>query len=157
MTQHMIAEVNPLDALALAFVVKVQGTWTPEARETFQAELAREGHTPNTDELDAVLERARQHFESGDAHFFLCMGRPCRKRQKFDASAGALDRMETAHALPITTTECQGPCKHAPIATLRVGQRSDMFRRIHTRGRLAQRAGFRRPGRCGRDALGDAG
>jgi len=78
MTQHMTTDVDPLDALALAFVVRVQGSWTPEARETFQAELAREGQTPDAAELDEALERARRHFESGDAHFFLCMGRPCR-------------------------------------------------------------------------------
>ncbi len=127
MTQHMTADVGSLDALALAFVVRVQGTWTPEAREAFEAELAREGLTPDADELEAGLARARQHFESGGAHLFLCMGRPCTKRQKFDASVEALDRVETAHGLPVTTTECQGPCKHAPVATLRVGQRSDMF------------------------------
>ncbi len=127
MTQHMTADVDLLDALALAFVVRVQGTWTPEAREGFQAELASEGLTPDTEALDAVLERARQHFESGGAHLFLCLGRPCRKRQKFDASAEALERVETAHGLLLTTTECQGPCKHAPVATLRVGQRCDMF------------------------------
>ena len=45
MTQHMTADVDQLDALALAFVVRVQGTWTPEAREAFEAELAHEGLT----------------------------------------------------------------------------------------------------------------
>ena len=127
MTQHMTTDVDPLDALTLAFVVRVQGSWTPEARQAFEAELAREGQTPSAAELDAALERARRHFDSGEAHLFLCMGRPCRNRQKFDASAEALDAAEAAHGLPITTTECQGPCKHAPVATLRVGQRSDMF------------------------------
>jgi hypothetical protein len=55
------------------------------------------------------------------------MGRPCLQRQKFDASAQALQRAAQAGQLTLTPTECQGPCKQAPVATLRVGQRCEMF------------------------------
>ena len=120
-------EVPALDALALGFVVQVQGAWTPEALEAFRAELARQGHTPSARELDAVIERAGQHFNTDSSHLFLCMGRPCRQRQKFDASDAALRHIGKAHQLAVTPTECQGPCKHAPVATLRVGRRCEML------------------------------
>jgi hypothetical protein len=119
--------VPDLDALVLAFVVQVQGTWTPEALTAFQAQLARQGYTPTAGELEAALGRARQRFDTGAAHLFLCMGRPCRQRQKFDSSAPALLRAAETCQLLITPTECQGPCKQAPVATLRVGQRSEML------------------------------
>ncbi len=121
------AKSPDLEALALAFVVQVQGTWTPEALETWRTQLSRQGHTPTASDLDATLARARQRFDTGAAHLFLCMGQPCRQRQKFDASADALQRLEAASHVPITPTECQGPCKQAPVATLRVGQRCEMF------------------------------
>jgi hypothetical protein len=116
-----------LDALILAWVVQVQGAWTPAALAALRDQLARQGYAPTADGLEAALGRALQHFNTGAAHFFLCTGRPCRQRQKFDASAPALQRATDLCQLPITPTECQGPCKQAPVATLRVGQRCEMF------------------------------
>jgi hypothetical protein len=116
-----------LDQLALAFVVQVQGSWTPEALQSWGADLQRQGHTVTDEDVAALAERARQQFATGAAQFFLCAGRPCRQRQKFDASAAALQQAAVVAQVMITPTECQGPCKHAPVATLRIGQRSDMF------------------------------
>jgi hypothetical protein len=116
-----------LDTLVLAFVVQVQGTWTPEALGTFRAQLSRQGYAPTDGELEAALARSRQYFDRGMAHLFLCMGRPCLHRQKFDASAPALQHAAEAAQLSITPTACQGPCKQAPVATLRVGQRCEML------------------------------
>lgn len=121
------AEAPDLDALSLAFVVQMQGAWTPQALETFRAQIARQGWTPGAQELDAALQRARQQFDSGTAHLFLCMGRPCQQRQKFDASSQALRQVAETHPLEVTPTACQGPCKQAPVATLRVGQRCEML------------------------------
>ena len=119
--------VMTLDALILAWVVQVQGTWTPEARATLRDRLARQGFALTANELAAALERARQRFATGAAQLFLCMGRPCVQRQKFDTSELALQHAAENCQLPITPTECQGPCKQAPVATLRVGQSSEMF------------------------------
>lgn len=116
-----------LDTLALAFVVQMQGSWPPEALKTLHTQLARAGCTPTASVLDTALECARQSFTSGAAHLFLCLGRPCRQRQKFDVAAEALQHAAEAAQCRITPTECQGPCKHAPVATLRVGQRCEMF------------------------------
>lgn len=127
-SQRSIADRTvDLNTLALAFVVQMQGSWTPEALPTLHAQLTRHGCTPTGSALEAALERARQQFQEGAAHLFLCMGRPCQQRQKFDASVLPLQHAAEAAQCPITPTECQGPCKHAPIATLRVGQRCNMF------------------------------
>jgi hypothetical protein len=127
MTQRHASTEPDLDALALAFVVQVQGSWTPEAVHGWRAQLARHGHAPADSDLEAALARARQQFYEGSAHFFLCMGRPCRQRQKFTTSEAALQQLVDGTPLMLSTTECQGPCKEAPVGTLRIGQRSEMF------------------------------
>jgi hypothetical protein len=116
-----------LEAFALGFVVQVQGAWTEEAFRGLRAELTRQGFTPTDHELTAALTHAQQHFFQGPAHLFLCIGRPCRGRQKFDTSEQLLRQGIDESRLCLSTTECQGPCKQAPVATLRVGQRSTMF------------------------------
>jgi len=116
-----------LEAFALGFVVQVQGSWTEEALGGWRAELTRQGFTPTDHEITAALEHARQRFFQGPAHLFLCMGRPCHVRQKFDTSEQVLRQGLDESRLLLSATECQGPCKQAPVATLRVGQRSTMF------------------------------
>jgi len=127
MKQQRAGTEPDLEALALAFVVQVQGSWTQEAVSGWRAQLAQQGHTPAEHEIEAALARARQQFYKGSTHFFLCMGRPCRQRQKFSTSDEELQRLAVEAHLTLSTTECQGPCKQAPVATLRVGQRSEMF------------------------------
>lgn len=121
------ATIPDLDTLALAFVVQVQGSWTPEARATWQEELLRQGCEATENDIDAALEQACRRFETGTAHLFLCTGKPCRQRQKFDLAPEVLQRLSDARQLLVTPTECQGPCKQAPVATLRAGQRCEMF------------------------------
>ena len=75
-----------LEALALGFVVQVQGSWTEAAVKGWRAELTRQGLAPTEHELTAALTQAQERFFQGPAHLFLCMGRPCRGRQKFDTS-----------------------------------------------------------------------
>lgn len=116
---------NDLDALVLAFVVQVQGTWTPAALDTLRGQLARQGYTPTAEALAALLAQAHEQFIAGAAQLFLCMGRPCLQRQKFTVTA--LPQAAEDGQLTVTPTACQGPCKHAPVATLRVGQRCEMF------------------------------
>jgi hypothetical protein len=127
MEQQGVGTAVDLEALALAFVAQVQGAWTPEALAAWRAELTRQGQTPAVATLEAALERAQQRFYTGTAHLLLCAGRPCGKRQKFDASPATLQRLAAECHLTLSTTECQGPCKQAPVATLRVGQRSEML------------------------------
>src|SRR5919106_3626734 len=46
---RVVDEVEALDALVLAFVVQVQGSWTPQALATWRAQLARQGWTLSQD------------------------------------------------------------------------------------------------------------
>src|SRR5262245_13246996 len=79
-----------LEALALGFIVQVQGSWTEVAVKGWRAELVRLGLAPTERELTAVLAQAQERFFQGPAHLFLCMGRSCHRRQKFDVSEQAL-------------------------------------------------------------------
>ncbi|MBM3225942.1 MAG: (2Fe-2S) ferredoxin domain-containing protein [Candidatus Tectomicrobia bacterium] len=127
MTQRHQKTAADLAAVALGFVAQMQGSWTEEALGTLRAELARQGLTPTEDEMSAALTQAHEHFFAGPAHLLVCMGRPCHHRQKFDASEAAMRQGLDVSRVQLSTTECQGPCKQAPVATLRVGSRSTMF------------------------------
>jgi len=116
-----------LEALALGFVVQVQGSWTEAAVRGWRAELTRQGLEPTEHELTAALTQAQERFFQGSAHLFLCIERPCHRRQKYDVSESALRQGLDESRLLLSTTECQGPCKQAPVTTLRIGQRSTMF------------------------------
>jgi hypothetical protein len=89
-----------LDVQAAALVVSVQGSWTPDILERFRASLDRRGLTLTEDEVLAALERAQQLFFAGEARLFLCHGRPCRERERFDTSEQALRTLEAECALP---------------------------------------------------------
>ena len=116
-----------LDTLAYAFVVQVQGSWTEAALGSWRAELLRQGHTATDHEVQSALSRAQQRYDTGAAHLFLCTGRPCQQRQQFATSEAALAGLARAPQLAFSSTECQGPCKQAPVATLRVGSRCTML------------------------------
>lgn len=116
-----------LDALAYAFVVQVQGSWTAEALTGWRQYVLQQGHQPTEPELQTALTQAQQRYAAGAAHLFLCLGRPCQQRQLFDASEATLERLAAERHIALSTTECQGPCKQAPVATLRVGARCTML------------------------------
>ncbi len=78
-------------------------------------------------EFDASLERAKRHFAQEDAHFFLCDGEPCQQRRRFEATSDALQYEAERIGCRISPTACQGPCKQAPVALLRVGHGCELF------------------------------
>lgn len=117
---------DELNTYALGFLARVQGSWTDEAISDWRAELTRLGFAPAASEISIALAHAHERFYEGPGHLLVCMGRPCHVRQKFDASDAAM-RQGLDASLLLSTTECQGPCKQAPVATLRIGQRSMMF------------------------------
>ena len=111
-----------LSALSLGFVARTQGSWGDEALATFRESLRqRHGLRPPRSELEATLDDALAQYREGSARLFLCDGRPCRARRRFDPSVGAV---------PLTETSCQGPCKQAPLVTLRVGARAEVFGQV---------------------------
>lgn len=116
-----------LDSLTLALVVGGRGTCTDEAVVDLRRYVQSKDIAHTTAEFDAALDRAKRHFVEGDAHFFLCDGVPCQRRRRFEITSHALLHEAERIDCPISLTACQGPCKQAPVATLRVGERCEMF------------------------------
>lgn len=127
MPKQRVHTQEELNHFALGFLAQVQGAWTETALTGWRAELTRLGFTPTEAEISTALADAQARFVAGPSHLFVCMGRPCHARQKFDATDAAMRQGLDPSRLLLSTTECQGPCKQAPVATLRVGQRSTMF------------------------------
>jgi hypothetical protein len=78
-------------------------------------------------DFDASLDRGKRHFAEGDAYVFLCDGVPCQRRRRFEVTFNALQHEAERIDCQMSLTGCQGPCKQAPVATLRVGKTCEMF------------------------------
>lgn len=119
---------SKIDEWTLAFVVRTQGNWTCEALSQYREILSSTGNEVGEQQLEETLGRARELFFENKAGFFLCDGAACRKRRLFDIAVLTDPKGEMQNTnCGVTLTECQGPCKFAPIATVRVGKRSAMF------------------------------
>jgi hypothetical protein len=123
-----------LDSLTLALVVSGLGVCTDEAVADLRRYLQSKSITHTSVEFDASLERAKRYFAQGNAHFFLCEGEPCQQRRRFDANSNVLQYEAERIGCLISPTACQGPCKQAPVALLRVGHGCELFAQfVHRR------------------------
>ena len=129
MPEHSLSQsdMSLLDRLTLALVVGGLGVYTNEAVADLRRYVASKGMTPTATEFDASLECAKQHFTKEDAHLFLCDGEPCQQRRRFEANVDALQYEAERIGCRISSTACQGPCKQAPVALLRVGHGCEFF------------------------------
>ena len=123
-------DTTDLESHASGFVAKVSGEWTDTAFAQFRDYLKKIGIFTSEDELRAVVENAKGKFWQGDCRVFLCNALPCHAKIGFDLSIEALDRSYSELAVPVSLTGCQGPCKQAPVLTLRVGNRSECFAQV---------------------------
>lgn len=115
-----------------AFVVQRQGRWTATDEANLKRRLTRRGLVGDNTPLGPALEAAQAWFAEGEAHLFVCGGRPCEQRSRdFAGLVKRVDGNEEGGPLRVTMTACQGPCKQAPVATLRVGERCTMFAQVH--------------------------
>lgn len=121
------SDTSSLDSLTLALVVSGLGVYTDETVSDLRRYVESKGIAHTAEEFDESLERANRHFAQGDAHFFLCDGEPCQQRRRFDATFDALQREADRIGCRISPTACQGPCKQAPVALLRVGHGCELF------------------------------
>jgi hypothetical protein len=119
-----------LEFHASGFMVKVHGSWTDTSLKQFRHFLRVRRLEPAHDQLMALLANARQQYLNGQARLSLCHAQPCRARIGFDTSDDALEHVAKELDVPISKTGCQGPCKQAPIVSLRVGNRSEMFAQV---------------------------
>lgn len=143
---------------ARAFVVQRQGRWTATDETGLRRRLKRQRLLDDGATLGPALQAAQAWFAEGEAHLFVCGGRPCGQRSRDftglvkrvdgregdgqplpDPSTGVREppqgerggRPQSPPNLRVTMTACQGPCKQAPVATLRVGERCTMFAQVH--------------------------
>ena len=122
-----------LELHASGFLVKVEGSWTETALAQFLHFLNLRRLSPTAKELDDALGSAKKKYFDGENRLYVCAAQPCCGKIGFDTSDDALHRMSREIGLPISTTGCQGPCKQAPIVSLRIGARSEMFAQVTTR------------------------
>jgi hypothetical protein len=119
-----------LEFHASGFMVKVHGSWTDASLKQFRHFLRARRLEPTDDQLMAVLAYAKQQYLKGQCRLSLCNAQPCRAKIGFDTSDDALERVARDLHVPISKTGCQGPCKQAPVISLRVGDRSEMFAQV---------------------------
>lgn len=80
-------------------------------------------------EVSLALEQARDRFNEGKNHVYLCTGSSCKSKRNIKLTKKNKHKYAQKHGLCITKTKCQGPCKKAPVALLRIG---DQFKTITT-------------------------
>ena len=128
--QAFPGSTNELEFHISGFLVKVQGSWTDKALEQFRHFLELRQLCPAKDDLLHLLQRAKDNYFDGNCRLYLCGAAPCRAKINFDASDRALEALSREAGIPISVTGCQGPCKQAPVLSLRVADRSDFFAQV---------------------------
>jgi hypothetical protein len=121
-----------LEFHAFGFLVKVEGAWTDAALAQFRHFLSLRSLSPSAQELNDVLARAKDKYFAGKNHLYICTAQPCCNQIAFDPWDAALARLAGELGMPISKTGCQGPCKQAPVISLRIDARSEMFAQMST-------------------------
>ena len=114
------------------FLVKVEGSWTEPALAQFRHFLHLRRLSPSADELLSLLTQAKKNYCEGKNRLYLCAEQPCCGQSSFDTSADALESLSRELGLPIAKTGCQGPCKQAPVLSLRIGERQQTFAQVNS-------------------------
>jgi hypothetical protein len=122
-----VATPDELDFHASGFVARVEGVWTNADLAQFRHFLNLHHLVPTNEELISSIQRATREYLQGDNRLYLCGANPCCNACSFDTSDTALAAAGRMGGLPVSITGCQGQCKHAPVLSLRVGDRSQMF------------------------------
>ncbi|MSP39576.1 MAG: (2Fe-2S) ferredoxin domain-containing protein [Deltaproteobacteria bacterium] len=127
------AELQTESELAIhasGFVVKTEGAWTEAGLAQLRHFLHLRRLDPSDDELLGALDRAKAAYFEASNCLFLCSAQPCYNKIDFDMSDRELARLSADIGAPISKTGCQGPCKQAPVLSLRIGDRQEMFAEV---------------------------
>jgi hypothetical protein len=116
---------------ATGFLVRVEGAWTDGALAQFRHFLDLRGLAISAEQLHDVLQRAKEQYFTGEHHLYLCAAQPCCSKVTFDISDDELTAVSRDAGLPISKTGCQGPCKQAPVLSLRIGAHNQIFAQVH--------------------------
>jgi hypothetical protein len=119
-----------LDFHTAGLLVKGQGSWTNSALAQFRHFLRLRRLAPSEDELFGSLQRAKAAYASGDKRLYVCAAQPCCGKIAYDVSDAALQRVSREVGVAISKTGCQGPCKQAPVLSLRIGDKQEMFAEV---------------------------
>jgi len=119
-----------LEFHAAGFIAKVNGVWTENALNQFRDFLTRRGFHPSDDELITVLRCAQEKYLDGPGCLSVCAAKPCCDKIGFDLSDEALQAAVRQAGMPISLTGCLGPCKQAPVASLRIADRNEFFAQV---------------------------
>jgi hypothetical protein len=84
----------------------------------------------SADQLGDVLQRSKEKYFAGENRLYLCAAQPCCNKVAFDISDDRLDAVSRETGQPISKTGCQGPCKQAPVLSLRLGTRHQTFAQV---------------------------
>jgi hypothetical protein len=115
-----------LDDLLLALVIRTQGNCNQESLDSFLSFWENKKGPLGKPVLDETLAKAKSRFTEGKAHFFICDGAPCKKIN----FAFPEKKAREIKNCRVSLTECQGPCKQAPVATLRVNDDCQLFAQV---------------------------
>ena len=151
------SDTSALDRLTLARVVSSLGACTDEMVADLRRQISSKAISHTEVEFDASLARAKQSFAEGDAHFFLCDGKPCQQRRGFDATSQVLQSEAERLGCRMSSTACQGPCKQAPLAVFRVGHGCELFAQFARRREWEAVLGFAQRAARAKTLLVDAG
>lgn len=122
--------ITELEFHASGFIAKVNGVWTENALNQFRDFLARREFRPSDDELITALRRAQEKYLDGPGCLSVCAAKPCCDKIGFDLSDEALKAAASGAGMAISLTGCQGPCKQAPVLSLRVADRNEFFAQV---------------------------
>ena len=142
---------------ASGFIVKVNGEWTDKALDQFRHYLKLRQIEPSNDELLSALSQAREKFLQGPSCLSVCGAKPCRDKIAFDVSDAALASAADNAGMPVVVTGCQGPCKQAPVISLRIADRSEFFAQVASKTDWQAILGFARRAAGAGTFLEDAG
>ena len=123
-------DITELQFHASGFIVRVHGVWTEKALNQFREFLKLRGIEPTDDELIRILRAAKEDYLAGASRLSICAAKPCREKIEFDLSAAALESAAAEVGMPISLTGCHGPCKQAPVMSLRIADRSEFFAQV---------------------------
>jgi hypothetical protein len=112
---------------ASGFIARGEGTWTNASLARFRHFLRLRRLVPTTEALMRAIEHAQREYLERPRQLTVCDEHPCRDRRDFDLPLDPPVNANGSQTLSVRKTGCQGLCKRAPIASLRVGQCSQVF------------------------------
>jgi hypothetical protein len=102
-------------------MVRTEGVMDDALRARFSRFVRARGCDVSEGRLADILCEARAEYLRHEDPIYACAAEPCRRKLGVDVGG-----------LPVVPTGCQGLCKQAPVAALRIGDHLQMFGQVTT-------------------------